>query len=124
MDWTQCLYHYTGRCVHVVDGDTLDLLLDLGCFVSRKVRCRLLGIDTPELHDPDPDVRLDAQRAAATIIAETAARPLYVRTELDTGDKYGRLLVTIYTSVGADKSLNRHMVEWGLAKPYVGWERV
>lgn len=42
------LHHYRGKVLKVVDGDTVDILIDLGFEVHRKVRCRLLGVNTPE----------------------------------------------------------------------------
>lgn len=41
-------YVYRGRCVRVVDGDTYDVLVDLGFGVYHKIRVRLRGVDTPE----------------------------------------------------------------------------
>jgi endonuclease YncB( thermonuclease family) len=119
------LYRYRAQTVHVVDGDTVDLDIDFGAYIHRTFRCRLLGINTPELHDPDPDARVEALRAKTALSVEVAlGKPLYIATEKDQGDKYGRLLVTIYTAEDAEKSLNRQMVEWGMAVPYIGFERV
>lgn len=42
------MYEYVAKVVNVVDGDTMDLVVDLGFRISHKVRVRLLGIDTPE----------------------------------------------------------------------------
>jgi endonuclease YncB( thermonuclease family) len=120
------LYRYRAQTVHVVDGDTVDLDIDFGAYIHRTFRCRLLGINTPELHDPDELTRMEAERAKSALIEQTGmgATMLYIATERDHGDKYGRLLVTIYTAEDAEKSLNRQMVEWGLAVPYIGFERV
>jgi endonuclease YncB( thermonuclease family) len=117
-------YHYRAKAVHVVDGDTVDLDLDFGAFLHRIFRCRLLGIDTPELHSSDESERIEAQRAKDVLARQLGENLLYVKTDLDKDDKYGRLLVTIYVDPVAEASLNRRMVEWGLAVPYIGWERV
>lgn len=122
MSWP--LYHYLAQAVHIVDGDTVDLDISLGCFIHRTVRCRLLGIDTPELHDPDESVRIEALRAKDVLTTQLGTTTIYIKTELDHGDKYGRLLVTIYTMPDDATSLNRKMVEWNLAKPYIGFEQI
>lgn len=124
MPWP--LYHYRAQALHVVDGDTVDLDIDFGAYIHRTFRCRLLGINTPELHDPDESVRVTAERAKNTLIEQTGigATTLFIVTERDHGDKYGRLLVTIYTAEDAEISLNRQMVLWGLATPYIDFERV
>jgi endonuclease YncB( thermonuclease family) len=121
-DWP--LYHYRAKALHIVDGDTVDLDLDFGAFLHRIFRCRLLGIDTPELHAADESERIEALRAKDVLARQLGDNLLYVKTDLDKDDKYGRLLVTIYVDPGAEVSLNRRMVEWGLAVPYIGWERV
>jgi endonuclease YncB( thermonuclease family) len=122
MPWP--LYHYRAQALHVVDGDTVDLVIDFGAYISRVFRCRLLGINTPELHDPDESVRTTALRAKTTLTDALGTNVLFIATERDHGDKYGRLLVTIYTAEDAEISLNRQMVLWGLATPYIDFERV
>jgi micrococcal nuclease len=125
MSWP--LYHYRATCTHVVDGDPADFDIDFGDHIHRIERCRFLGINCDELHDPDPVLKQNAERAkiaVATLLLGTPAPTLYIKTDLDKDDKYGRLLVTIYTAADAEKSLNRQLVEWNLATPYIGWERV
>lgn len=46
-------FKYQGKIVNIVDGDTLDVLLDLGFGVFKKVRCRLLKINAPEIKTPE-----------------------------------------------------------------------
>ena len=42
------MYQYKAKLVRCVDGDTADLAIDLGFYLTAKVRCRLIGVDTPE----------------------------------------------------------------------------
>ncbi len=110
-------YTYTATVLHVVDGDTVDLAVDLGFRVTVTDRFRLLGIDTPELRGVHADV------TAATAATE------YLRSLLpDTGivtlrshrrrigqDKYGRWLADLWVG---DVHINRAMVAAGHAVDY------
>jgi micrococcal nuclease len=101
----------------VVDGDTLDLDLDLGFSVTLRQRVRLIGIDAPEVRTRD-----DAEKArglqAQRFVVEWLQRPglVWVRTTKD--DKYGRMLADCFR-VG-EPSLCEELLAWGLAVPYRG----
>ncbi len=116
-------YRYDARCVRVVDGDTMDLDVDLGFYVTHRIRVRLLGIDTPELRSSDPSERdraRDASLVAANWLARgelisdgrggwrplDVSRPLVVETE-KTG-KFGRWLARIWRE-GDDVDLAEHL---------------
>lgn len=47
------MYKYRARLVRCVDGDTADLDIDLGFYLTARMRCRLIGVDTPERGKPD-----------------------------------------------------------------------
>lgn len=85
---------YTYRVLgveRVVDGDTVDVVLDLGFGLTLRQRLRVVGVDTPELRSPDPAERERAQ--AARTFAErwlTSNGQMVVTTYKD--DKYGRML--------------------------------
>jgi micrococcal nuclease len=112
-------YVYAARCVQVIDGDTLDLDIDLGMYFRVTKRVRLKGIDTPELRGKDKD-RAVAARTEVTIWTDGVA--LLIRTELDETDKYGRLLADIWVD-GLATSLSDHLVARGLARRYDGGRR-
>jgi micrococcal nuclease len=112
-------YVYAARCVQVIDGDTLDLDIDLGFHVTIRQRVRLRGIDTPELRGEDKD-RAVAARTEVTIWADGAE--LLIRTELDATDKYGRMLADLWVD-GLATSLSDHLVGRGLARRYDGGRR-
>jgi micrococcal nuclease len=89
------IYIYKASLIRVVDGDTVDLIIDLGFDTSRKERFRLYGIDAPEL-------RTAAGKAAKAWLM-SVLQPLeaiYVQTiQLSTKakrDKYGRFLAVLY----------------------------
>ena len=109
----------------VVDGDTIDVTIDLGFDLLKKERVRVAGVDTPEKRTRDKEEKalgIDATNWLKTKL-ENAIRgddELTVRTELVGGvGKYGRLLGWLYIG-DADVSLNEQMIEQGYAWPYDG----
>jgi micrococcal nuclease len=103
-----------GSMVSVTDGDTVRVRLDGG----QVERVRLIGIDTPELHDPRTVVECFAAEASAQthrlLPTGTAVR---LETDVEPRDRYGRLLAYVWR---ADDRLfvNDALVEGGWAVPY------
>lgn len=111
----QARHHY------VVDGDTVDLWVDLGWSMQQKVRFRLNGVDTPELRSSDPEERRLAKEAKQFVLdwltwPERAHEWPLVVLSTKTG-KYGRWLGTVWR-VGEDESLNARLIREGFAIPY------
>lgn len=99
--------------VRVIDGDTVELCIDMGNSIRWQGKFRLYGIDTPEMHGATAQAG-QAARAALTGML-TASGIDYVETHKP--DKYGRWLVTVITG---GKNLSGEMVARGLAKQYFG----
>ena len=76
----------------VVDGDTVDLEVDLGYHISLYIRGRLLGVDTPERGRPDFAL---ATNTLASLLEENADKDGYVSVKSTKTGKYGRWLVEI-----------------------------
>ena len=109
----------------VLDGDTIDVLIDLGFDLYKKERVRIAGVDTPEKRTRDLEEKalgLDATYWMKKQLEDTIAgdEELIIRTELKGGTgKYGRLLGWLY--VGEDAvSLNEQMITEGYAWEYDG----
>ena len=109
----------------VVDGDTIDVTIDLGFDLYKKERVRIAGVDTPEKRTRDLEEKalgLDATAWMKDKLTETIKgdEELIIRTELKGGTgKYGRLLGWLY--VGEDDiSLNEKMITEGYAWAYDG----
>ena len=109
----------------VVDGDTIDVTIDLGFDLYKKERVRIAGVDTPEKRTRDLEEKalgLDATYWMKKQLEDTIAgdEELIIRTELKGGTgKYGRLLGWLY--VGDDTvSLNEQMITEGYAWSYDG----
>ena len=109
----------------VVDGDTIDVSIDLGFDLIKKERVRVAGVDTPEKRTRDLEEKalgLDATDWMKKNLEETLEgdEELTIRTELVGGmGKYGRLLGWLYIG-DADLSLNEQMITEGYAWEYDG----
>jgi micrococcal nuclease len=112
------LYWYRAKCVNVVDGDTMDLVFDLGFRVSAHHRVRLLGVDTPEMRGPERERGLAVKYWVIDWMDyqhSLSEWPLLVRSEKS--DSFGRYLAEIFPRFeGA--SLSDQLLEGGLAVPY------
>ena len=109
----------------VLDGDTIDVTIDLGFDLYKKERVRVAGVDTPEKRTRDLEEKalgLDATYWLKKKLEDTIAGEdeLTIRTELVGGmGKYGRLLGWLY--IGEDAlSLNEQMITEGYAWAYDG----
>ena len=109
----------------VLDGDTIDVTIDLGFDLYKKERVRVAGVDTPEKRTRDLEEKalgIDATNWLKKKLEDTIAGEdeLSIRTELVGGmGKYGRLLGWLY--IGEDLiSLNELMIDEGYAWEYDG----
>lgn len=93
------MWEYQARVVNVVDGDTLDVQVDLGFYLTREVRLRLLDVDTHEVYGVEKEseeYRRGKQESAFVeewVTDASGKWPFLVRTE-KTG-KYGRYLAVV-----------------------------
>ena len=109
----------------VVDGDTIDVTIDLGFDLYKKERVRIAGVDTPEKRTRDLEEKalgIDATNWMKEQLEDAinGESELTIRTELKGGmGKYGRLLGWLYVG-DADISLNEAMIISGYAWAYDG----
>lgn len=120
------MYEYFVREVtKVVDGDTIDVIIDLGFSISYSSRVRLAGIDTPESRTRDKYEKalgLESKRYLSDRLK--AAKNVVIKTEkLDSSEKYGRILGWLYLD-GDGNSVNHEMIEKGYAWGYLGDTKV
>jgi len=113
------------KIVKVLDGDTIDVTIDLGFDLYKKERVRIAGVDTPEKRTRDLEEKalgIDATNWLKEKLNETIKgdEELTIRTELKGGvGKYGRLLGWLYVGE-SNISLNELMIEEGYAWEYDG----
>tara|TARA_R100000995_G_scaffold82085_1_gene55572 strand:- start:342 stop:770 length:429 start_codon:yes stop_codon:yes gene_type:complete len=113
------MYEYKCEVTRVVDGDTIDVIADLGFSVLHKCRVRLYGIDTPESRTRDLDEKARGKLASKFLQDSIDnGSEIIVKSELkDSKGKYGRVLGTILVD-GLD--VNQAMVAQNLAVKYFG----
>ena len=86
------MYTYRAKLNRCVDGDTADLEIDLGFYLTATVRCRLLGVDTPERGKPDYK---KATAMLHNLIVSQMDNEGYFIVHIGKTGKYGRWLVDI-----------------------------
>lgn len=107
-------YNYFAKIVNVIDGDTVDLVVDVGFNVAIKERFRLSFINTPELNSIDQMERLIAIEARNFVLQYLN---MAVRIKSTKRDKYGRFLAEIFVD-GETTSINQQLLDLKLAQPY------
>ena len=113
------MYEYGCKVTRVVDGDTVDVILDLGFSILHKCRVRLYGIDTPESRTRDKDEKVRGKLASKFLQdAIDNGKKVVLRSKLkDSKGKYGRVLGEIIVD---NINLNVSMIEKYLAVAYFG----
>ena len=120
-----CYNFRVTEVVKVVDGDTIDVIIDLGFDLYKKERVRVAGVDTPEKRTrnlEEKELGIDATNWIKDQLesAIDGEDDLVIRTEIDGGfGKYGRLLGWLY--IGEDTEfINERMIKEGYAWSYDG----
>lgn len=117
--------YYVRKVENVVDGDTIDVLIDLGFDILFQSRVRLAGIDTPESRTKDlKEKTLGLESKEYLKKALKDAKSVVIKTEkMDSSEKYGRILGWVYIN-GDTISLNDMMINDGYAWGYLGDTKV
>lgn len=108
------MFEYQAAAVNVVDGDTLDVTIDLGFHLAFEQRIRLYGINTPERGQP-------GWAEATTMLRDLVAGAGLVARTVKPHDKYGRWLASLRTDACPDVA--QAIIEAGLGVPYFGGVR-
>jgi len=120
------MYEYRVKQVlKVVDGDTIDVDIDLGFNISYTQRVRLAGIDTPESRTRDlaeKKLGLESKKYLADLLK--SATQIVIKTEKpDSTEKYGRILGWLFLN-NAPESVNASLIASGYAWEYTGETKV
>ena len=120
------MYEYhVKKVTNVVDGDTIDVDIDLGFDISFSSRVRLAGIDTPEsrtTNKAEKVLGLEAKEYVKSKIKD--AKEVIIKTEkMDSSEKYGRILGWLFLD-GSKVSVNEQMIADGYAWGYLGDTKV
>ena len=113
------MYEYNCKVEKIVDGDTIDVVLDLGFDILYKSRVRLYGIDTPESRTRNLDEKARGKMAGAFLTeAVEEGEKVVIQTKLkDSKGKYGRVLGDVVVD---GKNINQAMIKCHLAVAYHG----
>ena len=117
------MYEYRCKVDRIIDGDTVDVDIDLGFGVwLHKERIRLYGIDTPESRTRDLEEKkygLAAKKFLTGMLDDPAG--IILKTHKDATGKFGRILGELWRTTNyADQSINDYMVEKHHAAAYLG----
>ena len=112
------MYEYKCEVTRVVDGDTVDVIIDCGFSILHKARVRMYGIDTPESRTRDLDEKARGKLASKYIQDHIDnGDEIIIKTEKDSKGKFGRILGKIFID---GKDINQSMIDERLAVAYHG----
>jgi len=111
---------YNAEVKKVVDGDTFDIVIDLGFDTLKKGRVRLYGVNTPESRTSNAEEKQKglAAKEFTDQWLTRANHKVKIETVIDKNEKYGRVLAKVWDSNG--NCLNTDIVAAGLAREYFG----
>jgi micrococcal nuclease len=109
------MFKYNAIVDKVVDGDTVDLSIDLGFDIWHRARVRINGIDTPEKW-------FDYGKVVKQYVADTLESKKVEIVSFKT-DKYGRYLIDLYVDTIPGKTFNQHLIDEQMARGYDGGNR-
>jgi len=117
------MYEYRCKVVRVIDGDTVDVDIDLGFGVwMKKQRIRMYGIDTPESRTRDLEEKKYGLAAKDFLVGMLEdENGIILKTYKDAEGKFGRILGELWRTTNyADQSINEYMIEKHHAVRYMG----
>ena len=115
------MYEYKCKVKRVVDGDTMDVILDLGFDVHHAVRVRLAGIDTPESRTRDKDEKARGKLSKAFLKESIKGKKIVLKTKIkDSRGKFGRVIAEVWAEFekGSLRNINELMIKECYAVKY------
>jgi micrococcal nuclease len=115
------MYEYKCKVKRVVDGDTMDVILDLGFDVHHAVRVRLAGIDTPESRTRDKDEKARGKLSKAFLKESIKGKKIVLKTKIkDSKGKFGRVIAEVWAEFekGSLRNVNELMIKECYAVKY------
>ena len=122
------MFEYFCKVTRVVDGDTIDVEVDLGFDIIHRARVRMMGIDTPESRTRNKAEKVLGLASKARLKELLANRRVKLETSKEGKRKFGRILATVWTSdkKGVEEyvNINEKLIEEGHARPYFGGSKI
>ena len=122
-DANKAAWRYDAKLDRVIDGDTVDAMIDLGFSTHRSIRIRFHGINTPESRTRDLSEKKRGKAATARLIEILAENDdAFVVQSLGVG-KYGRCLGVLYVESLGETSVQDTLIAEGHGVAYFGGKR-
>ena len=122
------MFEYFCKVTRVVDGDTIDVEVDLGFDIIHRARVRMMGIDTPESRTRNKAEKVLGLASKARLKELLANRRVKLETSKEGKAKFGRILATVWTSdkKGVEEyvNINEKLIEEGHVRPYFGGSKI
>ena len=115
------MYEYNCKVKRVVDGDTMDVILDLGFDIHHAVRVRMAGIDTPESRTRDKDEKARGKLSKAFLKESIKGKKIVLKTKIkDSKGKFGRVIAEVWAEFekGSLRNINELMIKECYAVKY------
>ena len=121
------MFEYFCKIDRVVDGDTVDVIVDLGFDIHHKARVRMMGIDTPESRTRNKEEKVLGLQSKQRLKELLKGRKIQLVCSKEGKGKFGRILadiISIDKKTGEWINVNNQLIEEGHARPYFGGSKV
>lgn len=114
------MFEYSAKVLEVIDGDTIDVSIDLGFNVLHTIRVRLYGINTPETRTKNKEEKQRGLKAKERLKELIEGKIVIIKTQKDDTEKFGRYLGIVFLD---NSNINQTLISEGHATEYFGGKR-
>jgi micrococcal nuclease len=114
------MFEYSAKVLEVIDGDTIDVAIDLGFNVLHTIRVRLYGINTPETRTKNKEEKQKGLKAKERLKELIEGKIVTIKTQKDDTEKFGRYLGIVFLD---NTDINQTLISEGHATEYFGGKR-
>ena len=120
------MFDYMVKVERVVDGDTIDVKIDLGFDIHHSARVRMMGIDTPESRTRNLEEKAMGLASKARLKELLKGKKVKLECSKEGKGKFGRILADVITidKEGNEINVNNRLCEEGHARPYSGGKKI
>ena len=120
------MYEYFCKIQRVVDGDTVDISVNLGFDIWHNARVRMMGIDTPESRTSNLEEKALGLASKARLKELLKGQKVRLECSKEGKGKFGRILADVVTidKEGNEININNRLIEEGHARPYYGGKKI
>jgi len=120
------MFDYMVKVERVVDGDTIDVKIDLGFDIHHSARVRMMGIDTPESRTRNLEEKAMGLASKARLKELLKGKKVKLECSKEGKGKFGRILADVVTidKEGNEINVNDQLCKEGHARPYSGGKKI